>query len=135
MTEVMNITNMPKKEIIKLFKEELIDFVEQIKSHFCDVTKGEEKDFDFVLMGIKLANEDFLICDFFKKIQPYSQKIMRKDKNYFINDARQIFKELPEEKIIYYCNKIKNEKDEEVISTIFDYLNNFLEMCKCYSNK
>ena len=52
-----------------------------------------------------------------------------------MKDAQQILKGLPEEKITYYCDKIKNVEDDETIGVIFDYLINFVQMCKTYSNK
>ena len=83
--------NLPKQQILTLFKDKVIDFFEALIEQF-----PNEEDFIFLRLVVNDAPVEKIITAVTIAILPYSDMILNKNERFFLEKCSEILKNIPE---------------------------------------
>ena len=125
--------NLPKQQILTIFKDKVIDFFEALIEQF-----PNEEDFIFLRLVINDAPVEKVITAVSIAILPYSDMILNKNEKFFLEKCSDILKNIPNINIenikidhfrkIWLSTALTNEDRE----TLWEWFKLFVKLAKQY---
>ena len=125
--------NLPKQQILTIFKDKVIDFFEALIEQF-----PNEEDFIFLRLVINDAPVENVITAVSIAILPYSDMILNKNEKFFLEKCSDILKNIPNINIenikidhfrkIWLSTALTNEDRE----TLWEWFKLFVKLAKQY---
>ena len=101
----------------KVLKAAILDFFDDVEAIFTD--EDSLADIWYVKAFIRAAPEEDIMEIFHERIDPYEEKILEKDEDFFIADCETIFRLIPVEKIKFFqqavIEGVLSENDKDMI--------------------